>query len=270
MCIVRSFFVGVLLPWLLMASSVVYAQAPTDEELKELERQIEQQEAEQAAAKRKVAEEAKLQEQEAARRKAEEEAKKIELGKQHAEEETARRNAEEDAKERAEEETKLKAEAEKKEKYSSLITEAEHAINNKDRELALNKYTEALKLYPDAAAANSGIKEAEKLMDKVCYEILGDWIYELGLFRFTMNVREDGTVTGSADGTWECIDPAKRQFKFNVSALGVRAEKISELNKDGTCLTDDVNTAEIICWRRRGFKREDDQTKDPPIKQAPF
>jgi len=58
-CIVRSFFVGVLLSWMFMASSTVRAEAPTDEVFQEIERQIEQQEAEQAEAKKHAQEEAK-------------------------------------------------------------------------------------------------------------------------------------------------------------------------------------------------------------------
>jgi formylglycine-generating enzyme required for sulfatase activity len=99
MGIVRSLFVGVLLPWLFVASSIVQAQAPTDEELKALERQIEQQEAEQAEAKRKTTEEIKHKVGEEAKRKAEEE----------------RLRAEEKAKQLVEEKRLLEEEAKKKE-----------------------------------------------------------------------------------------------------------------------------------------------------------
>jgi len=64
--------------WLLLFSSSVLAEAPTDEELKALEQQIEQQEMEQAEAKRKAAEEIKRKAEEEAKRLAEEEAKKKE------------------------------------------------------------------------------------------------------------------------------------------------------------------------------------------------
>ena len=75
----RNFLTSLLLPWLLTMSICVYAQAPTDEELKALEQQIEKKEAEQAEAKKRADAEAK--------HKAEEEAKKAELEKQRAEEE---------------------------------------------------------------------------------------------------------------------------------------------------------------------------------------
>lgn len=98
----------VLLLWLLVLPVNVYAQAPTDEELEALERQIEQQETEQAEAKKRAEVEAK--------RKADEEAKKqIELEKQRAAEEEARRQAEEAERQRlAEEEQRIAAEEAKK------------------------------------------------------------------------------------------------------------------------------------------------------------
>ncbi len=205
-CIVRSFFVGVLLSWMFMASSTVRAEAPTDEVFQEIERQIEQQEAEQAEAKKHAQEEAK--------RKAEEEARKVEMDKQRAAEEEARRQAEEDAKKRADEEAKLKTEAEKKEKYSALIKEAEQAISNKDKELALNKYNEALVLYPDDTVANSGLNEANKLIDKACLALAGSWEPEEFMLLGEMIIKLDGTASrwsGEPDtiSTWKCVDPIK-------------------------------------------------------------
>jgi Uncharacterized conserved protein len=73
-----------------MVSANVRAQTPTDEELLELERQIEQQEAEQAEAKKRAEAEAK--------RKAEDEAKQKAEEKRLLAEEEAKRKAEEEAK----------------------------------------------------------------------------------------------------------------------------------------------------------------------------
>jgi len=90
---------GVLYISLLMFIPVtsVAAEAPTDEELKALEKQIEQQERDQTEARKRAAEEARRKAEEEARRKAEEE---------------ARRKAEEEA--RRKEEARQKAEVMKK------------------------------------------------------------------------------------------------------------------------------------------------------------
>jgi len=79
-----------LFTWLFVASSTVLAEAPTDEQLLELERQIEQQEAEQADAKKRAEAEAKRKAEEETRRKAEEE--------RIRQEEEAKRLAEEEVK----------------------------------------------------------------------------------------------------------------------------------------------------------------------------
>ena len=63
---------------------------------------------------------------------------------------------------RQEEEAKKRAAEEKRTKYDVLIAEAKQAMNNKDKKLAINKYNEALILFPGDAVANSGVKEAEK------------------------------------------------------------------------------------------------------------
>jgi len=172
---------------ILMVGYLTSAQAVSDAELEALEKQIEQLEAKE---KKQAEAEAKRK----AKRKAEVEAKKQaeEKRKQEAEE---KRLAEEETK-RKEEEVKKRAEEEKKEKYKLLIAEAGQAISNKDKELAISKYNEALTLTPGDPVANSGIKEAEKLKHKVCYEVLGVWHWkgEGGLGEMTLN--EDGIAIG--------------------------------------------------------------------------
>src|SRR3972149_4500208 len=258
-CIVRSFFVGVLLSWMFMASSTVRAEAPTDEVFQEIERQIEQQEAEQAEAKKHAQEEAK--------RKAEEEATKVEMDKQRAAEEEARRQAEEDAKKRADEEAKLKTEAEKKEKYSALIKEAEQAISNKDKELALNKYNEALVLNPGDRAAIDGINNAEKLKAKVCYEIEGDWKWaRIG----GMTVNSDGTfISGgfglSINGTWEC-HPESRTFSWDA---GISSGKWTL--RDANCLLGSDGFGEACFTQSKGNSMEENQMiEESSGKNLPF
>ena len=192
-------------------------QAVTDAELEALEKQLEQQEVEEiqrdkAEAKKKAEAEAK--------RKAEVEKQRLEEIKRIAEEkrmaeearlaEIERQNKEEAAKKRVEEE--------KKDKYRSLIAEAGQAVSNKDKELAMSKYNEALALYPSDTVANSGMKEAEKLMDKVCYAFLGKWVWVDG-FKDKMEILENGTIITSSplgDKTfhWTCI-PENRQLKHD-------------------------------------------------------
>jgi len=166
--------------------------AVTDAELEALEQQIEQQEAEKkqkaeeeakrkAEAKHKAEAEAKRKAEEERQREAEEK-RRAELEKQRLQEE--KKKAEEarlaELERQRQEEVKKKAEEEKKQKYNLLIAEAKQAIIDKDKELAISKYNEALTLAPDDSVAISGIKEAEKLKHKVfmTYLVLG-YILEL-------------------------------------------------------------------------------------------
>ena len=241
-------------------------QAVTDAELEALEKQIEQQEMEEkkqaeAEAKRKVEQKRKAKAE--AKRKAEAEAEKQanEKRKQEAEE---KRLAEEETK-RKEEEAKKRAEEEKKEKYNLLITEAKQAINDKDKELAISKYNEALTLTPGDPVANSGIKEAEKLKHKVCYEVLGVWNWkgDEGLGRITLI--EDGTALGPIyDGTWKCSDPENR--KIEISFTG--AHHVATLSGDGKCLK--AKWFGEHCYLRTGYISESDRQKESQKQQNPL
>ena len=104
---IRIVVVSILLSWMpFMPANNVRAETPTDEELKALEQQIEQQEAQQKAA----AEAEAKKRDEAERMRLEEEAKKAALDKQRAAEEEVRRMTEEMEKQRllADEERKRK------------------------------------------------------------------------------------------------------------------------------------------------------------------
>ena len=132
MHMLRNLSVGILLPCLLAAPVFLTAQAPTDEELKALEQQIEKKEAEQAEAKkkaeaetkRKVEAERKQKEEEAAKaaeeqKKKLEEAQRVNLEKQLQEEETKRQ--EEETKRLAIEEQKRKDEEAAKSKVTIIF-----------------------------------------------------------------------------------------------------------------------------------------------------
>ena len=154
-------------------------QAVTDAELDTLEKQIEQQEVEE---KQQAEAEAKLKANEKRKAKAEAEKKRlVELEKKQQEEE-AKRLAKE----------KIQAdEEEKKTQYDKLIRVAQVAIGEKDKELAINKFNEALLIYPDGETALTGLKEAKDLLDKWCYKMVGKW--RCGNF-ITRTFYEDKTV----------------------------------------------------------------------------
>jgi len=203
--------------------------AVTDAEIEVLEKQLQQQEVEekqQAEAKRKAEQKRKVEVEIERKRLAEQ--KRVEDEKRKAEEarlaELERKSQEKEAKKRAEEE-------EKKEKYNLLIAEAEQGLNNKDKELALRFYKEALSIIPDDPIANTGIHEAEKLKHKLCYEVLGSWLHG-GKLNF--DLKGDGTFVSAHIGksTWKCTDPENRTIELK-SVVGPMT---AVLSTDGQCL----------------------------------
>jgi len=196
-----------------MNSYLTQVQAVTDAELGALEKQLEQQEVEEkekAEVERKAKAEAKRKAEE--QKRLEEEKRKLEAERKKFEED---RQAELERK-RQVDEAKKKAEQEKKEKYNSLIAEAEQAISNKDKELAISKYNEALVIVPGDIVAIIGLNNAEKLMNKFCYELIGTWkepngditkFYENGIVKFKFKY-------GAYEHPWECL-PEIRQVKMN-------------------------------------------------------
>jgi len=203
---------------MLTVSYLTPVNAVTDAELEALEKQIEQMEAEEK-------EQAEAEE----KKKAEDEAKRIADQKRKANAEAERKRLSELEKQRREEEERLAEESkkrekmEKKEKYTRLIAEAEQAVTNKDKELAISKYSEALTLSPGDSVANSGIKEAKKLMDKECYEILGDWNVDWALSK-NIKVTFDEDNTGllhpvpHLSVNWSCIDSSARKFHVIIQS----------------------------------------------------
>ena len=96
---IRNILICVVMPWLLAMPVYLTAQAPTDDELKALEQQIEKKEAEQAETKKKAEAEAK---------------KKAEAERKQKEEEAAQQRAAEEQKKQEEAAAKQAAEEEKK------------------------------------------------------------------------------------------------------------------------------------------------------------
>jgi len=231
-------------------------QAVTDAELEALEKQIEQQEVDE---KKKAEEEVKRKAEYKRKAKAEAEKKRlVELEKKQRQEELRllkeeRRKLEEA---RQIELDRKQQEKEKKEKYDLLIAEAEQAISNKDKELSISKYTEVLALIPGDTVANLGMKEAEKLMDKECYEILGEWTIEKNWegYRGNMNIKVDGTlVMENHKGTWKCLGHEAHTYSFSVPHYQDKPIwEGSVLKEGGRCLTAAISG---ICWIRPGSKK---------------
>ena len=230
MCPMNSKMTLIIFPSLiLMVGYLTPLQAVTDAEIEALEKQIEQLESEEKrqaeAAENKKAEGKRKAEQ---KRKAEAEMEKKRLAEQKRIEEARLAELE---RQRQEEEAKKRAEEEKKKKYNLLIAEAKQAINDKDKELAISKYNEALTITPGDPVANSGIKEAENLLEKGCYKIVGAWRGSGGnwlvTYDTTINFNIDGTFKENGElssgeglsfkGIWKCLNPDKGEYTKQYS-----------------------------------------------------
>lgn len=251
-----------------MVGYLVSVFAVTNAELEALEKQLERQEAEEkkqieveekkkAEQKRKAEVEARKQEEAEAKRNA------IKETKRKAAAEAEKRQLTELERQRQGEEVKKRAEEEMKGKYNLLIAEAKQAMNDKDKELAISKYNEALRLVPDDPVANSGIKEASKLKHKVCYEVLGAWQYPQAV----MDIKEDGTfaATGIADSTWKCTDPKNRTIELKIPLATMTAI----LSDDGQCLSTSTWASSAV-FNRLGHVCENDQPKETSAEQKPL
>jgi len=246
---------------ILMVGYLSSVQAVSDAELEALERQIEQIELEEKKQKAETdanrRTEQKQKAEAAAKRKANAEAEKTraaELEKKRIEEE-----------DRLAKESEERQEEEKKKKYTMLITEAKQATSNKDKEVAISKYKEALALFPDDAEAELGIKTAEKLMDKSCYNVLGEWVD----FGNRMFVKSDGTVEmrnvllGEITAKWKCLDSETQSYLFyDYSCGGLCPDLKAQIIDNGACLNFDV----WGCNRRPNSTSEKNKIKGPDIK----
>ena len=243
-------------------------QAVTDAELEALEKQIEQQEMEEkkqaeAEAKRKVEQKRKAEVEARKQEEAETKRNAVEEAKRKAAAEAEKKRLAELERQRQKEEAKKRAKEKMNEKYNLLIAEAKQAINDKDKELAISKYNEALTLTPGDPVANSGIKEANKLKHKICYEVLGTWQYP----KAVMDIKEDGTfkATGIANSTWKCTDPKNRTIELKIPLATMTAV----LSGDGHCLNTSTWASSAV-FNRLGHVCENYQPKETPTEQKPF
>lgn len=253
-------FGAVVLALLLLAPVCLTAQAPTDQELQDLEHQIEQQETEQAQAKKRAAEEAQRKTEEA-RRQAEEDERR------RAADEGARRQADEAARAQAEAEarraeaSRLQLERQKRETFDRHMAEADAAVNKGDFALAARSYALALEVFPDSAAAGAGFARAREF-EAVCTAIVGEWDWVWGS---TAVVNADGTVQGIAlipnSGTWECTDPAQRKFTLRWK-LGGWVDTVT-LSADGNTVDAVNNIGMGFQAHRKGSRKEPPAVPNP-------
>jgi len=228
---------SLIISLILMVGYLTSVTAVTDAELEALEKQIAQEEAKEQQRKAAI----KKQQQEATKRQAE---KQAEAKREKAAEQQRLADME---KQRQEQQFQLEAEKqlreaelerkqqeqEKRSQYNLLISAADRASDNKDYELAEEKYSKALVLYPDDNKALAGIKFIQDLIN-ACDKAVGAWAWFHG---GDTNIYADGTIDGtwtifSNTGTWECKDPAKRLVILRWKTGGWIDNLI--LSEDGT------------------------------------
>ena len=245
--------------FLLPVSSLTYVAAVTDAELEALEKQIEQQEAED---KQRADTEAKV--EEATRLKKQAEAKARTDAEAKRKEEEIERVKLEKQKEEAEAEAENKAEKEEKSRYNALIAEAEQAFNDKDKAQAIKKYNEALALFPGDVVATRGLVDAENLKHKLCYDVLGEWVWDRAFGKDIIILHDGGSldyqtaIKGS--GSWECTSPETRTIKLRVSAAGFSNEWLSTYSADGSCLLGPETWGDRGCYHRPESGKKSEQT----------
>ncbi len=141
---------------------------------------------------------------------------------------------------RLQKETAARAEAEKRVRFDGLLAEAAAAQAARDKDTAVYSYQEAIALYPSDPQAQRGLRDAEQLLDKVCYEVLGRWEYKRLFGTDTMVVKEGGAIdyhsTVSGIGRWECASPGSRTFRITLTAAGFSNTWDATLSADGACL----------------------------------
>lgn len=233
-----------------MFGHLTFVYAVTDAELEALEEQLEQQELQEKQDLRdKLAEEKRKNAQALQRIKREQEEKRLaEQEKQRQEEKQLNDAA------RLAEQERLRQKEELKNKYMSIINEADLALSNKDKVLAIKKYNEALVLFPDDVVATLGVKKAEILKHKLCYDVLGKWIWGKALGQEFIILHDNGTIDyqtfTKGSGSWECTSPETRTIKIRISMAGFSNEWLSTYSADGRCLLGPESWGERGCYHR--------------------
>ena len=107
--------------------------------------------------------------------------------------------------------------AAKRSRYNVAIAAAQRAEDAFDRDAAISKYSEALSVFPDDPVANNGLSRVSDRWFGTCGAITGNWRYSTGGL---VTLDADGTakhdlvVVFNAVGTWECLNPARREIRI--------------------------------------------------------
>ena len=234
---------------ILMVSYFTSVTAVTDAELEALEKQIEQQEAEE----KKTEAEAKQKAENKRKAKAEAEKKQlVESEKKRLEEEKKNERARlvELERKRLEEEIKRKAEEQKQkkeEKYNEHIKLAKAYMIEDKFNMAIREYQAILDSSPDDNQALEGINQAQKYLI-ACSDIVGTWYIEP--HGITWVIHDGNTVFGtwlifSADGLWECVNAREREVFISWPECGVCVDEYFLLSDDNNTLKPSRNTGSL-------------------------
>jgi len=161
---------------------------------------------------------------------------------------------EQQLKEQARLKAERQAEVDKQNRFERLISEAKIALNNEEKDLAIEKYSEALNIFPTDQRAISGLGSARKMTYKACKQIVGAWLWSVGT---TLTVNADGTCRNSflfvsLPCSWTCTDGKERKFEFNDQHT-----YIVTMSKDGSTLYSQGLTA-----RRKAVKETTNENDD--------
>ena len=248
---------SILLPCLAALPVHVVAQAPTDEELKALEQQIEKKETEQAEAKKKTEAEAKKKAEAERKKKEEEAAQQHTAEEEKKKQEEASKQAAEEAQRRAEEEKqRQQLELQQRVEFDKEMRDGDAAMNKKDYAQASQAYSRALTIFPKDATALAGQVKAKEFQE-TCSALVGEWDWIMGS---TTIFNADGTMQNifilPNHGSWECTDPSQRRFVLHWESGGW---------VDNVTLSTDSNTVDAINnigVRFQGFRKG--THKEPP------
>jgi hypothetical protein len=252
---------------ILMVSYLPPVSAVTDAELEALEKQIEQQEAEE---KYKLEAEA-IRKAELKRKSEEEAKKKKEQGesKSKAVEAAEIKRLNELENKQIEAAAIRKAEVKKRtreENYNKQIKIAAAYLEEDKFNLAIKEYELLLESFPGDAQAIEGLEEANNLQN-ACNEIVGTWAMQPA--GRTWVLHENNTAYGSwlifhADGLWECLSAREREFRTSWPDCAVCGTEYLILSDDGNTLMRSRNsgsTGRRIVNSKEGVK---------PQKQSPI
>ena len=107
--------------------------------------------------------------------------------------------------------------AAKRSRYNVAIAAAQRAEDSFDRDAAISRYSEAVSIFPDDPVANNGLSRVSDRWFGTCGAITGNWHYSTGGL-VTLNAdgsaKHDLVVVFNALGTWECLNPARREIRI--------------------------------------------------------